>query len=189
MPHGIFSQQWRLLLFTLLAFACSDVKDPHDHDHDHEHEVMTRVVLTLADTHGHGSQDFTWEDPNGDGNSTVEDIVLRDGETYEVQITIWNDLSDPSEEVTPEIIDEADEHQIFITAPDFIEYSILDADSSGLDLGLEQEWVASIGSGTITIGLRHMPEEDGVSVKTEDMDLDNLPGAWDFNIDFPITVE
>ena len=144
------------------------------------------VSLTL-DTHGHSSQDVTWEDPNGDGNSTVEDIVLT-GETYEVQVSIWNDLSD-QEEVTPEIIDEADEHQIFVTAPDFIDYTILDADSNGLELGLEQEWVASAGSGTITIGLRHMPEEDGVSVKTEDMDLNNLPGAWDFNIDFPITVE
>ena len=82
------------MLFTLLALACSDVKDPHDHDHDHdhEHEVMTRVVLTLADTHGHSSQDVTWEDPNGDGNSTVEDIVLTAGETYEVKVSIWNDF-------------------------------------------------------------------------------------------------
>ena len=177
------------MLVTLFAFACSDVKDPHDHDHDHEHEAMNRVVLTFADTQGFGTHDFTWEDPNGDGNSTVEDIVLTAGETYEVQVTIWNDLSSPSEEVTSEIIDEADEHQIFVTAPDFIDYSILDADANGLDLGLEQEWVVSAGDGTITIGLRHMPEEDGVSVKTADMDLDNLPGAWDFNIDFPIIVE
>ena len=66
----------------------------------------------------------------------------------------------------------------------------MDADANGLDLGLEQEWSAlETGTGTLTLGLRHMPEEDGVSVKTEDMDLDNLPGAWDVNIDFPVTVE
>jgi len=180
------------MLFTLLALACSDVKDPHDHDHDHDHdhEVMTRVVLTLADTNGNSTQDVTWSDPAGDGNATVEDIVLAAGETYEVQVSIWNDLSDPAEEITPEIIDEAEEHQIFVTVPDFIEYTILDADANGLDLGLEQEWSAlETGTGTLTLGLRHMPEEDGVSVKTEDMDLDNLPGAWDVNIDFPVTVE
>ena len=177
------------MLFTLFALACSDVKDPHDHDHDHDHEVITRVVLTLTDSAG-TSQNVTWSDPEGDGNSTADDVTLVAGETYDVQVAFWNDLSEPVEEMTPEIVDEADEHQIFVFAPAFIDAAIVDTDENGLDLGLEQEWSAvEVGTDTLSLGLRHMPEEDGTAVKTADMDVDNLPGEWDVYVDFAVTVE
>ena len=179
------------MLFTLLALACSDVKDPHDHDHDHDHdhEVITRVVLTLVDSSG-ASQDVTWSDPEGDGNSTADELNLISGESYAVQVAFWNDLSEPAEEITPEIVDEADEHQVFVFTPAFIEAATIDTDENGLDLGLEQEWsVTDIGSDTLSLGLRHLPEEDGTAIKTADMDVDNLPGEWDVYVDFTVTVE
>ena len=152
-------------------------------------EVINRIVLTLTDSSGE-SQDVTWSDPNNDGNPTVEDIVLKVDETYDVQVYFWNDLSEPSEEITPEIADESDEHQVFITTPNFINVEILDTDVNGLDLGLEQQWTTTAtGSDVLTLGLRHMPEEDGSPVKTEDMDIDSLPGEWDVNIDYPVIVE
>lgn len=176
-------------LFLLLA--CSGVKDPHDHDHDHDHdhEVITRIVLDFTDSNG-DTQQVTWSDPENDGDPVVDDIVLLDSETYDVQVSFWNDMSEPAEEITPEIVDEADEHQVFVTPPSFVDVVNIDTDENGLELGLEQEWsTTSTGSDTLTLGLRHMPLEDGVSVKVEDMDLANLPGAWDVNIDFTITVE
>ena len=175
------------MLFTLLSLACSSVKDPHDHDHDEE--VITRVVLTLTDSTG-TSQDVTWSDPEGDGNSTADDVALVSGEEYDVQVAFWNDLSEPVEEITPEVVDEAEEHQVFTFAPDFLEVKIVDTDVNGMDLGLEQKWsTLDVGSGTLSLGLRHLPEEDGTAVKTADMDVDNLPGEWDAYVNFTVTVE
>ncbi len=176
-----------MLFMTLFAIACSDVKDPHSHDA--EEEVITRVVLTLSDSTG-TLQEFTWTDPENDGDPVVDELVFSLSETYDVEISFWNDLSDPSEEITPEIIDEAEEHQVFTLVPDFMAVQVMDFDGNGLDLGLEQEWTFSaVGSDTISIGLRHMPDQDGEPVKTEGLDVDNLPGEWDTLVDFPITVE
>ena len=177
------------MMYLISFLACSGVKDPHDHDHDHDHEVITRIVLDFTDSTG-GTQQVSWSDPENEGNPIVDDILLIDAETYDVQVSFWNDLSDPVEEISPEIVDEADEHQVFTMAPSFVDVAIIDTDLNGLDLGLEQEWsTTGTGSDTLTLGLRHMPLEDGVSVKTADLDIDNLPGAWDVNIDFSITVE
>lgn len=177
------------MLFTLFALACSDVKDPHDHDHDHGEEVITRVVLSVTDSMS-DTQEFTWSDVEGTADAVVDDIVLTAGETYDVQVAFWNDLSEPAENMTSEIVDEADEHQIFVFAPAFVETVIVDTDENGLDLGLEQQWSAlEPGSDTLSVGLRHMPEEDGTAVKTADIDVDNLPGEWDVYVDFAVTVE
>ena len=71
-----------------------------------------------------------------------------------------------------------------------------DEDGNGLPLGLENIITAiSVGEGELIVSLRHMPEEDGQLVKNGDL-LDQfctdgeggLPGAWDFQITFPLSV-
>ena len=86
-----------------------------------------------------------------DGNPAVDDIYLTNGETYSLSISFLNELADPIEDITPEILDEQDEHQVFIygdvvdsaaTAANdnaLVTSSYLDSDSNGLDVGLENE--------------------------------------------------
>lgn len=199
----------RLICFVaLIALAvvtgCTDVE--HDHHH-HDHEVMTSVVLTFASQSTDEVVEATWADIEDDGNPVIDSIALTDGQVYDLSITIWNDLENPPEEVTPEIRAEAAEHQVFIFGSAvagpageadgaFVTHAYVDADEDGNWLGLENTISADeIGSGVMSVLLRHMPYQDGNSVKTSTLAEDfaeggsgALPGDSDFSIDFDIEV-
>ncbi len=197
-------------IFSLLFFtACSDV-EKHDHDHhDHEHEVMTTITLTFTSQADGSTSEFTWADPESDGDPVINDITLQDADDYDVAITIFNELEDPAEEITPEIADEEDEHQFFFTgsavvgpatldnADAIVEHAYADQDADGLPIGLSNTITTlATGSGDLTLTLRHMPPEDGNPVKVEGLadsvandGFESIGGANDFAITFPITVE
>ena len=196
------------ILFSLLLFtSCDDVD--HDHDHDHDQEVITTVVLSFTDGSGTDPQTFEWADPENDGSPIVDDIVLTAGNSSSVSIAFLNELEEPAEDLTEEIADEADEHQIFFTgsavqgpatgtnAEAIVEHSYADEDSSGLPLGL-QNTLATLGtgSGELVLTLRHMPLENGASVKTagvaEDVangGFESIGGDNDVQITFAIEVQ
>ena len=122
---------------------------------------------------------------------------------------IWNELEDPAEDVTPDILELAEEHQIFFTGsavdgpatgpnPDAIlTHSYTDSDANGLPLGLENTIVTrNTGTGELTVTLRHLPPENGEPTKTDGMAQDvatagfsNIPGDIDIQVTFPIEVE
>ena len=187
-----------------------DDHDHHDHDgHDHDpNEVMTTVKLTF--TAGDGTSFVaSWADPENDGSPVIDAITLTIGETYTVSMEVLNELEEPAEDVTPEIRDEMDEHQVFFTgsaiqgpahtdntgAP--ISHTYDDTDNSGFPIGLTNTFVASnTGDGVMSVLLRHMPPVNGNPVKTGDlagvMDASGataLPGSTDINVDFNVTVE
>ncbi len=196
----------------LIMTGCSDVEgDDHDHDHhDHEHEVITTVVINFS-SQGDDSEslEFVWADPENDGSPVVDDIVLEDGVAYDVYVEFMNELEDPAEDITPEIADEAEEHQIFFTGSAVegpatgsnedavVSHAYLDADAEGLPIGLENEIVSlTAGSGELILTLRHMPEESGSPVKVEgaaedvaDGGFSAIGGANDVSVTFSITVE
>ena len=187
------------MIFFALAMACSDVKDDHDHHH-HDHELITTLVLDFEATDGSESFSAVWADADQSGNPVVDDIVLTDGLTYNVMVSVLNELEEPAEDITEEIADEADEHQVFFTGGavgSLVSQSYLDSDSSGLPLGLENEFaVLSTGSDTLKVTLRHMPKESGQSIKEEGLaeqalsdGIGSLPGDSDVSVDFSLSVE
>ena len=56
-----------------------------------------------------------WADVEQSGNPTIDDIFLTEGQTYNVMVSVLNELEDPIEDVTEEIADEAEEHQNVFT--------------------------------------------------------------------------
>ena len=194
------------VLFLASAPGCGDVGDDHGHHH-HEHEVFTTVTLTFTPATGDPIV-ATWKDPENDGSPVIDPINLVNGETYEVAVTFFNELELPVEEVTPEIRDEDDEHQVFFfgtavsgpssdTADAPLEQAYDDADDNGFPIGLANTFSAvAAGSGTMTVVLRHMPTVNGETVKTAALADDvksggvtALPGATDITVDFDVTVE
>ena len=198
--------------FSLLFFtACSDV-EKHDHDHDHhhhEHEVMTTLVLTFTSQADGTSSEFRWADPESDGDPVIDDIILQDTVSYDLTVGILNELEDPAEDVTPEIADEADEHQVFFTGSAVqgpsnsnndsavVEQAYADEDENGLPLGLTNS-ITTLGTGTgdFIVTFRHMPKEDGNAVKVEglagDVDsggFESIGGANDISVTFTLNVE
>ena len=198
---------WLFLLFT---GACADVEgDDHDHDHDHENEVITTVELAFTPQSGGSALVFTWADPEDDGSPVIDDIALTDGETYDVALSFLNELEDPPEDITEEIGDEAEEHQVFFTgsgvqgpatgtnANAVVEQAYGDSDGDGLPLGLDNTFATlGTGSGELTVTLRHLPEENGSAVKVDDLaedvasgGLGSIGGDTDVDVTFNIAVQ
>ena len=197
-------------VFLLLSGGCQDVEGhDHDHDHNHEHEVITTVQLSFAPQSGDAAMTYTWADAESGGNPAIDSIVLMNGEAYDVSVSFLNELEDPAEDITQEIADEADEHQVFFTgsgvqgpatgtnAAALVEHTYSDADDNGLPLGLENA-LSTLGTGSadLTLTLRHMPPEDGSAVKVdglaESVALDGfgaIGGDNDVQVTFPIDVQ
>ena len=205
-----------LAMFALpLTAGCGDDvgHDHHDHDHDgHDHdpnEVMTTVRLTFVPENGGETFTATWADPEQDGEPTVDDIKLVNGESYTVTMTVLNELEDPAEDLTAELVEESAEHQVFFTGPALqgpahqdnpealFDHAYADMDSNGFPIGYVSTFTAkATGTSTLSLMLRHMPPVNGNAVKTGDLaDVVNsgsatdLPGSSDINVDFPVIVE
>ncbi len=205
----------RLVLPILLA-GCADVEDP-DHAGGHTHGVTTTAVLHFTPEDGGDTLSFSWSDPENDGDPVIDDILLPDASThnhhdtlvYTLDVELWNDLEDPVEDVTPDILNTAEEHQVFFTGSAvesdatgsnndaIIAQAYDDSDAEGLPLGLSStittlDW----GSGALTVTLRHMPPENGEAVKVEGLAEDvaadgfsAIGGEDDIQITFNIEVE
>ena len=198
-------------LLLLALPACSDVEkdgDEHGH-HDHDHEVMTAVVLTFTSQADDSELEFSWSDADNSASPVIDDIVLQDASDYTLSLSFLNELEDPIEDVTPEIADEDDEHQIFITgsavdgpatesnADAVVGHAYADEDVNGLPIGLDNDITTlGTGSGEFTVTLRHMPLESGNSIKTEGAAGDVASGGFaaiggdnDVQVTFDISVE
>ena len=198
---------YRFSPLVLLLSACADVEE-HDH-HDHEHEVMTTVVLDFTSQTDGSELSFSWADPEDDGSPVIDDIILLDADDYTLSLSFINELEDPAEDLTEEIEDEGDEHQIFFTGsavegpatgtnPDaIITQAYADEDDGGLPVGLENTiTTVAAGSGELTVTLRHMPLENGETIKTDTLAADVADGGFeaiggdnDVQITFNIEVE
>ncbi|PRP91276.1 hypothetical protein ENSA5_56890 [Enhygromyxa salina] len=186
-----------------------DDHDDHDHDddgdHDHETEVISRVELTFTPTGGGDAVTAAFSDPDGDGGTsgTSEPIELTAGTEYELTITLTNDLEDPPVDITEEIREEAEEHQIFIADDALLlttAYADLESDygsntvDEDLPVGLVQTVTAeTAGTGNFRVILRHLPELNDSPQKTAGLEEDfaagtALPGDVDVDVSFELTV-
>jgi hypothetical protein len=199
-----------------LGGGCTDVEKDKDGDHDHENEVITTVALTFTPAGGGAATTFEWADPENDGSPVIDDIALEDAsgdgthaaQTYGLTVKFLNGLEDPAEDITAEVEDESDQHQVFFTgtgvegpatgenAAAVVSQSYDDEDAGGLPVGLSNTFTTlALGSGELTVTLRHLPPEDGNDVKVagtaEDVaegGFEAIGGTTDASVTFPIEV-
>jgi hypothetical protein len=197
----------------LVLAACGDVEHA---DHDHEGEFITDVELTFQ---REGSADIvaTWSDPEADGDPVVTPIVLADASasaehvaaTYTVSVKFLNTLEDPAEDLTPEIEDESDQHQVFFTGTAVagpatgengsavVAHAYADTDAAGLPVGLSNTFsTLSLGAGELTVTLRHLPPENDTPLKVEGLaenvaesGFSGIGGDSDAQVTFELSVE
>jgi hypothetical protein len=194
------------LLVPVALVGCIDVETPDEGEN--EEEVITRVVLTFTPRGGGDDVVAAFADPENDGNPTIDPITLDNGTTYTLALTFENQLADPVEDITAEIAEEADEHQVLIygsavegpatgdNADAIVTHAYADEDEGGLPIGLENTIVAtSTGNGDFKVMLRHLPAEDGVAVKVAGLaeafaaDGNAIAGDADVDVTFALTVE
>jgi hypothetical protein len=203
---SVFKALSLLSLCTLLfTAACGD---PDDHGGDNENEVITTVGLIVTPDGGGAAQTFEFDDPDGDGGdpATIDSVDLTAG-AYTVVVYFENRLEDPAEDITEEIMDEADEHQIFLTgtavdgpatdnagAPLMHAYD--DQDTNGHPIGIASTITAIAGTGDLVVTLRHLPPVGDQPAKTAGLAADvagggfaAIGGSSDASVTFPVTVQ
>jgi hypothetical protein len=162
-----------------------------------EQEVITTVTLTFLSNGGAiPPVTFEFDDPDGDGGDppVVDPVVLAAGE-YTMRVAFENRLETPAEDITLEIADESDDHLILFTGTAPLEQEYADTDANGLPVGLESQVVATVGSGELTVTLRHMPPElppvkDAGTVELAQTEgIDAIGGSTDAQVTFPVTVQ
>ena len=149
-----------------------------------EMELITRVALILT-----GAEEnviAVANDADGDGiDITVDTLRLMAGASYTGIITFEDGVN--NENITEEVEEEADEHQVFYELKDDLGTKITivatDQDGNGLPIGLQfaiQVTARTASEGTLNVVLSHYDDtpKDGVT-KSDESDVD---------IDFPVKI-
>ncbi|MCU0416358.1 MAG: hypothetical protein MUE33_04140 [Cytophagaceae bacterium] len=185
-------KQWIYLLVALMAAVSSCKKDKDDApapQNPNEEELFTTVKLVFKKSpSATDSLVFSWRDTDGDGGNapTIQTINITDDYTYMALIAL--DESNPAnvEDMTEEIKEEADEHQLFYTlSSSFMNLTYADSDDNGVPIGLKMTMgnVGTVTNGSLQVVLKHQP---GVKPTTG---FGNAAlGSTDFDVTFPINI-
>ena len=174
-------------MYALLAIAMLGCSDDDTPDVINEEEVITTVILTLTPESG-DQVVLTTQDLDGDGPDepvTITTGSFNENTQYQGAVRFLNETETPAEEITTEVIEEADEHQVFYTVSSGLNITTTyqDADSNGNPLGVSITLETGAASaGNLTVTLRHEP------VKPND-GLDSAGGETDITTTFDVTIE
>ena len=171
-----------LIFMGLFAASC----EPDDPDVDPGGEVITEVVYTLTATDG-SSVEFKFLDADGDGGN--DPVITNPNLAANTQYTGAIRLFNGDEEITAEIEEEDEDHQLFLESElDGLVIAYDDMDADGKPVGLKTTFnTGAAGSGKLTITLRHLPMKSAAGV--EDGELANAEGETDIEVIFDLNVE
>ncbi|WP_372757657.1 type 1 periplasmic binding fold superfamily protein [Mariniflexile sp.] len=183
-----------LLFISILTLtACSSDEDP---EIVNEEELITTVTAVYTPVGGGDVVTLQYKDLDGEGaNAPVITVSgsFQTNTTYEGNVTFLNETTDPADNITLEILEEGDEHQLFYLTTgslNSVTYSddSSDLDSNGFPIGLKSIFTTTgAASGTLTIILRHEPNKDAANVSSGD--ITNAGGSTDASVTFSIVVE
>ncbi|WP_339848970.1 type 1 periplasmic binding fold superfamily protein [uncultured Dokdonia sp.] len=180
--------KYTFLAFTAITItSCISDDDGAIPEIVNEEEIITTVSLTLmSDT---SSVLLTSQDLDGDGPNAPTITVSGDldvNTVYNGSIKFLNETESPAEDITEEVEEESDEHQVFYTPSTGLDAAVTyeDFDGNGNPLGTQVTLTtgATTGSGTLTITLRHEP------TKPNDGTLGNAGGETDVQVSFPVAI-
>jgi hypothetical protein len=170
-------------LMSVVSPSCS--KD--DNGDGNEEELITTLRVTMVETGAAGSSTFTFRDvdgPGGQAPTVFDSIVVNAGRNYTVTLQFLNESVSPADDITTEVLAEANDHQVFF-APTGVSITTLNLnkDGNGLDLGTTSTWnTGATGTGTMRITLKHKP---GTKAAGDPVSK----GDTDVEVDFPVRLK
>lgn len=186
---------YALALVTALTFSsCSNDDDAPDQPVNEE-ELITTVTAIYTPVGGGTAISLQYKDLDGEGaNAPVITVssAFAKNKTYNGTVTFRNELANPAQDITPEIIEEGDEHQLFYQKTGTLNAFTYGTasnnfDKNGKPVGLQSVFVTTgEASGNLTITLRHEPNKSGENVANGD--ITNAKGSTDAEVKFPISV-
>lgn len=170
---------------SLFLASCSD----DDNGPVNEEEVITTVITTL--TNGATTITLTSRDLDGDG--PIDPLVTVSGNltantVYNGETTFLNELDTPADNITTEVEEEGEEHQIFYQIPASLgTIGYTDFDVNAKPVGLTFTYTTgNAGTGNLTVTLRHLPNKSAAGVAAGD--ITNAGGATDAQVTYPIVI-
>ncbi|GIZ07975.1 hypothetical protein FUMI01_07020 [Flavobacterium sp. UMI-01] len=160
-----------------------------------EEELITTVTAVYTPVGGGTAITLQYKDLDGEGaNAPVITVSgnFEKNKTYNGVITFKNELANPAEDITPEIIAEGTEHQVFYQTTGTLNafsYGMATSnfDSNGKPIGLQSVFTTTgAATGTLTITLKHGPNKAANNVASGD--ITNAGGSTDAQVSFTLTV-
>ncbi|MBS3739734.1 MAG: type 1 periplasmic binding fold superfamily protein [Psychroflexus sp.] len=179
-----------LAILTVFAFAFTSCSDDDAPQVINEEEVITTMTVTLVDNNGTVK---TMSKVDADGDGPLDPIISADdldaNTTYTGSVEFLNQLEDPAEDITAEVAEEDEEHQVFYVPSSNFNVSVQynDQDANGNPLGLDFTLTTGdASSGTLTVILRHEPIKDAAGVS--EGDPTNAGGETDVEAAFEVDI-
>ena len=172
-------------LLSIAMIGCSD--DDTAPEVINDEELITTVILTLTPDSG-DQVVLTTVDLDGDGPDEPETTVVgnfAENTQYTGAVQFLNETEDPAEDITEEVIEEAEEHQVFYTISEGLNITTTYVDFDDNDNPLGVQITLSTGAeseGSLTVTLRHEP------VKPND-GLESAGGETDITTSIDVTIE
>jgi hypothetical protein len=187
---------YALALVAALTFSSCSNDDDNPAPPVNEEELITTITAIYTPVGGGTAVTLQYKDLDGEGaNAPVITVsgAFEKNKTYNGAVTFKNDSVNPTEDITPEIQEEGEEHQIFYQKTGTLNpftYGTAknNFDKNGKPIGLQSVFVTTeAASGTLTITLRHEPNKSAANVAAGD--ITNAGGSTDAEVSFPISVQ
>ncbi|MFL0683354.1 MAG: hypothetical protein ACK4SF_02755 [Algoriphagus aquaeductus] len=189
-----------LYLFAVLAmgFASCESENPEE---ENDGEVITDVTLNFQEVDASNNPvgspvSFKASDPQGievGSSPTIQPVNITRGKRYIMTIEVFNSIE--NEDITEEILEEADEHQFFFLGPAFTNniMTIAYADAGGIALGLRNLVTVSSSPGTnnttMRVVLRHDLNKSFSGASNPNFEnFVQAGGETDLDITFPVVI-
>lgn len=185
-----------MLGLVFLFVAC----EPTEPEPENDEETITEITLSFSDSAGNILVTKA-VDPDGDGpeNLVFDDpLTLKTSTDYTLTIELFNGIA--NEDITAEVQQEGDEHQLFFgwseglfTQPEGTgnitdaagNVNYLDGDVNSLPLGIVTQWVTGTMTGSemdFQVILKHQPDIKSETSTAQD-------GETDLDLTFQLMLE
>lgn len=186
------NQSLVLLFAALLAVFLTTGCEPDEPMVMNEEELITTLNLTLVPENGGNTIAFGFQDLDGDGGDPpqITTANLAANTTYRAQLSLTNQSVTPADNITAEVVEEDDEHQVFYAPSSGLNLTVAyeDLDRNGNPLGILTTFTTGAAStGTFTVTLRHEPNKTAAGVA--DGDITNAGGETDIEVTFTTTIQ
>jgi len=177
-------------VLSLVALLCmTSCTDDNEVQIINEDELITTVELELTSS-SDATNVILFKSVDIDGDGPDDPVITVTGTinantSYDGSIRFLNESIAPTENITEEVIEEGDEHEVFYNSS-LADFSItkVDLDANGNPLGvITTLQTGAAGTGTLTVVLRHEP------TKPNDNTLSGAGGETDVQVSFALTVE
>lgn len=185
---------YALIMATVVTLSSCSNDDNNDAPVNEE-ELITTVTAIYTPVGGGTAVTLQYKDLDGEGaNAPVITVSgnFEKSKTYNGVLTFKNELTNPVEDITLEIIEEGVDHQVFYQTTGTVNAfsygtATSNLDVNGLPVGLQSVFTTTdTASGTLTITLRHQPVKTASNVASGD--ITNASGNTDAEVSFPISV-